>query len=68
MTAVDQDGNKVARYLLTGKLRAFSARTARTVEITIHPGHPLTDELVLAIAISAPWLSSYFSHPGGGGG
>jgi len=68
MTAVDQDGNKVARYRLTGKLRAFSARTARTVEITIHPGHPLTDELVLAIAISAPWLSSYFSHPGGGGG
>jgi hypothetical protein len=68
MTAVDQDGNKVARYRLTGKLRSFSARTARTAEITVHPGHPLTDELVLAIAISAPWLSSYFSTPGGGGG
>jgi len=31
-------------------------------------GQPLTDELVLAIAISAPWLSSYFHIPSQGGG
>jgi hypothetical protein len=43
------------------------------MEITVHPGHPLTDELVLAIAISADWLSSYFvlepseAAKGGGG-
>jgi len=65
MTAVDQDGNKVARYRLTGKLRAFSALP---MEITVQPGHPLTDELVLAIVISAGWLGSYFSPPEGGGG
>jgi hypothetical protein len=77
MTAVDQDGNKVARYRLTGKMpRArnwtshmadifFPVRPVRRflahpMEITIHPGQPLTDELVLAIAISTDWLSSYF--------
>jgi hypothetical protein len=53
MTAVDQDGNNVAHY------RAPSPRQP-TVEITVHPDWELTDELVLAIAISAPWLHSYF--------
>lgn len=58
MTAVDQAGNKVARYRLLEP----------AVEITVHPGQPLTDELVLAMAISAPWLSSYFHIPNKGGG
>jgi DivIVA domain-containing protein len=56
MTAVDQAGNRVARYRLN-----------HGVEITVHPGQQLTDELVLAIAISAPWLSSYFESPNQGG-
>jgi hypothetical protein len=56
MTAVDQAGNKVARY----------RRSKSLVEITLHPDHNLTDELVLAIIISAPWLTSYFDVPTGG--
>jgi len=51
MTAVDQTGNKVARY------RHF---TKDSVEITVHPDQELTDELVLAITTNAPALSSYF--------
>lgn len=62
MTAVDQAGNKVARYRITGKVRPFYADT---MEITIHPRQPLIDELVLAIAVSADWLTSYLApHPG----
>ena len=73
MSAVDQDGNKIARYRIprTG----YAARYLTTspisgapgqVEITVHPDRKLTDELVLAIAISAPWVGQYF-NPGGGG-
>ena len=58
MTAVDQAASRVARY----------RRHDRGVEIIVHPGQHLTDELVLALAISAPWLSSYFHVPQGGGG
>jgi DivIVA domain-containing protein len=61
MTAVDQAGNKVARYRFTR--RPFFA--GATMEITVHPGQPLTDELVLAIAISAPWVHRYFNTGGG---
>jgi hypothetical protein len=60
MTAVDQDGNNVAQYRVPSLRR-------RTVEITVHPDWTLTDELVLAMAISAPWLHSYFALPEGGG-
>ncbi len=48
MIAEDQDGNEVAQYRLNG----------RTVQITVH--QELTDELTLAIALSAPWLHSCF--------
>jgi hypothetical protein len=62
MTAVDQAGKKVARYRL--------ARTKRsswvTTEIAVHPSQLLTDELALVIAVSAPWLASYFIFQGGG--
>jgi DivIVA domain-containing protein len=51
MTAVDQDGNKVARYRLVKK----------KTEITVHPGQQLTDELALALAESAPWLRQKFA-------
>jgi hypothetical protein len=51
MTAVDQDGNKVAQC---------RAPSRRTVEIVVHPDWDLTDELVLVIAISAPRLHLYF--------
>ena len=63
MTAVDEGGNNVARYRVTGR------GPATTVEITVHPDWKLTDERVLAIAISAPWLPQYFLvNVGGGGG
>jgi hypothetical protein len=62
MTAVDQDGNKVAQYRVPS-LNPFR----QTVEITVHSDRTLTDELVLAIAISAPWLHSYFRREVGGG-
>jgi len=64
MTAVDQAGNRVARYRKsTGGLPWERAEA----EITVHPDRELTDELVLAIAISAEWLRSYFGSPGSGG-
>ena len=62
MTAVDQAGNKVARY------RGTRSYPTETVAITVHPDRQLTDELVLAVAISAPWLVSYFANPSSGGG
>jgi hypothetical protein len=58
MTAVDQAGNRVARYRILGR---------GSVEITVNPDRKLTDELVLAIAISARWLDPYFRIPWGSG-
>jgi DivIVA domain-containing protein len=73
MTAVDQDGNKIARYRIPRTGYAARYLTTSTisgapgqVEITVHPDRKLTDELVLVIAISAPWVGQYFA-PGGGG-
>lgn len=66
MTAVDEAGNSVAWYRITRFGRSGGLRN--NVEVTVHPGWELTDELVLAITISAPWLSSYFSVQWGGGG
>jgi hypothetical protein len=73
MTAVDQSGNKVARYRLTGssswahKVRNALLPRPGTVEITVHPGQPLTDELLLALTITGGLLNSYFDSGGGGG-
>jgi hypothetical protein len=53
MTAVDEAGNRVARY-------RRAAEGWGSVEIAVHPDKNLADELVLAIAISARWLGSYF--------
>ncbi len=64
MTAVDEAGNSIVRYRMIPP--SFFLRRS-IVEVTVHPGWPLTDELMLAIAISAPWLNSYFLEPGGGG-
>jgi len=61
MTALDQDGNEVARY------RSLPVPGPLGCEIAVHPGRPLTTELVLALVISAPWLHSYFESSGGGG-
>jgi hypothetical protein len=58
MTAENQTGNEVARYRTSGS----------SVEIIVRPGQSLTDELVLALALSAPWLNSFFSVPNQGGG
>lgn len=63
MTAVDQAGNKVARYRLVRNKNSW-----RRVEIIVHPGQQLTDELALALALSAPLLRSHFHSGGGGGG
>ncbi len=67
MTAVDEAGNSVVRYRIIFP-PGFMPRP-NIVEIAVNPGWELTGELVLAIAISAPWLGSYFSvpHEGGGG-
>jgi hypothetical protein len=64
MTAVDQAGNRVARYRKSTGDPPWERAEA---EITVHPDQRLTDELVLAIAISAEWLESYFSRPSSGG-
>jgi DivIVA domain-containing protein len=64
MTAVDQAGNKVARY----RIIRPNFLPSGPVEIIVHPDWKLTDELALAVVISAPWLSSYFARPRGGGG
>jgi hypothetical protein len=58
MTAVDQAGNKVARYRITRITRFNQAMVE--AEIAVHPDQRLTDELVLAIAVSPPWLYHYF--------
>jgi DivIVA domain-containing protein len=55
MTAVDQAGNRVARYRMTN-----TSSSAPTYDIAIHPDRELTDELILAIATSASWVASYF--------
>ncbi len=69
MTAVDQAGNRVARYRSIDKsgrqVRPWSR--ASPWEIIVHPGQKLTDELALALALSAGWLGSYFERPRGGG-
>jgi hypothetical protein len=63
MTAVDQAGNKVARY----RYPSAQSRMRDTPEIAVHPGQRLTDELALALAVSAHWLRPYFSTGRGGG-
>jgi hypothetical protein len=62
MTAVDQAGRKAARY----RFVHAGSRLRLAVEITVHPDRQLTDELVLAIAVSAGWFREYYW--GGGGG
>jgi DivIVA domain-containing protein len=66
MTAIDQDGNKVARYRITRRDRLNGVMVE--AEIAVHPGQRLTDELILAIAISPPWLHHYLTDARGGGG
>jgi hypothetical protein len=62
MTAVDEAANRVARYRIPIAPLFWSS-----VEITVRPDWELTDQRALAIAVSAPWLLSYFDRPGGGG-
>ena len=70
MTAVDQAGNTVARYRLADKGRRLEWKSYWNVEIpveiTVHPDWELTEERVLAIGISVPWLASYFETITGG--
>lgn len=71
MTAMDQAGNRVARYRYTsrsGQQKKSLSRSEGSVDIIVHPGLKLTDELALALALSADWLRTYFAHPEGGGG
>jgi hypothetical protein len=56
MSAVDQIGNSVARYRIIDK---------KSTEIAVNPRWKLTDELTLAIAISASQLDSYFERAPG---
>lgn len=64
MTAVDEAGNSVARYRIIRFTMGGLGR--HNVEIAVHPGWELTDELMLVIMISAPQLSSYFAIQRGG--
>ena len=57
MTAVDQEGRQVARYMIADR---------RAIDITVHPDQRLTDELILTLALSARWVSSYFDSSGAG--
>jgi hypothetical protein len=70
MTAVDQAGNNVARYRLNYKdLRVGQEKLRgkpKLVEIVVHPDWQLTDELALALVISAEWVEAYFARPSGG--
>jgi hypothetical protein len=69
MTAVDQAGNRVARYRY-GRFDRSKRKVQRSpdsVEIIVHPDRKLTDELALALALSAGWLEQYFVRPQGGG-
>lgn len=66
MTAVDQAGNRVARYRITDKPGRQKEQSRSPVEIIVHPGQKLTNELALALALSADWLRSYFERPRGG--
>jgi hypothetical protein len=50
MTGVDEAGNRIAKY----------RSTRENTEILVHPSLGLTEELILAIAASAPWVKSYF--------
>jgi hypothetical protein len=61
MTAVDQAGNKVARY----RLARDEATSRKGIQISVHPRQQLT-ELTIALALSAPRLGSYFRSEGGG--
>lgn len=64
MTAVDQAGNRVARYRYTGPKRQAENSSWGSEEIIVHPGRELTDGLALALALSANgWLTGYF-HSG----
>jgi hypothetical protein len=60
MTAVDQAGNRIARYRIAGRGPRFGWKTlldlSKSVEIIVNPGWELTDELALALVISARWL------------
>jgi DivIVA domain-containing protein len=58
MTAVDQSGRQVARYRTTAERIVTGWRA---IEITVHPDQRLTDQLILTLAVTAPWVSSFFS-------
>jgi DivIVA domain-containing protein len=62
MTAVDESGNKIARYRHAAD-DIDPLTSWDDIAITVHPGQELTDELALAIAISTQWLDSYFTFP-----
>jgi len=56
MTGVDQAGQQVAKYRIARKGAPW-----RAIDITVHPDQQLTDELVLTLALTAPWISSFFA-------
>jgi hypothetical protein len=65
MTAVDQAGDKVARYRYIAKSgRQLKNSSWGPAEIIVHPSQKLTDELALALTLSANWFWEYFSRPG----
>jgi DivIVA domain-containing protein len=66
MTAVDQEGNKVARYRVN-RGRKLRPR-AWAVDITVHPREQLAEEMILMLTVSADWLRTFFKASQNGGG
>jgi hypothetical protein len=64
MTAVDQAGNRIARYRITS--HADGVGPGKTA-ITVNPSWELADDLVLAITAAADWLTAAFGVGSQGG-
>jgi DivIVA domain-containing protein len=60
MTAVDEAGNKIARYRHASD-DIFRYSSWDDIAISVHPDQDLTTELVVAITVSTQWLDSYFN-------
>jgi hypothetical protein len=70
MTAVDLGGSAHVRYRVgkyPGQRRTWNGLSHPTVEIAVVSHFHLRPDRLLAIALSAPWLTGYFDRPGNGG-
>jgi hypothetical protein len=69
MTAVDLGGSAQVRYRVAkypGQRRTWNGLFHRTIEIAVASQFHLRPDRLLAIALSAPWLTGYFDRPANG--